>query len=154
MGEMLFHKETPWEDWKWDLFFRLPKRPAFIVCMISWDYGEGRTRREEENRGHPYDFTENGTQWGVGDRSLHSCKEFLDAFTFPSEEEMKAPVNKPMHPLSVSSSQSLRQRKAMLKHQSCTAKRKRLDLLTALCQLHVCWALLTTSRQGKGAESQ
>lgn len=54
---------------------------------------------------------------GVGDRSLHSCKEFLDAFTFPSEEEMKAPVNKPIHPISVSSSQSLRQRKAMLKHQ-------------------------------------
>lgn len=76
----------------------------------------GRRRRGEGHGGRPCNFPEGGKR---GWREIEICtvvKGLLNVFALTSEEEMKAHVNKPFHPILASHSQALGQRKTVLKH--------------------------------------
>lgn len=90
-------------------------------------YGEGSSRREEGNGGHPYNSTEGG-KWGW--REIEICsvvKVLLNVFAFPSEEEMKAHVSEPFHPILSIPFPVLRAKEGSAEASVVPHKEKRLD---------------------------
>lgn len=81
-------------------------------------------------RASPYNFTEGG-KWEWRETEIRTVvKVLLNVFAFPSEEEMKAYVNKPLHPILSIPVPSFRQRKAVLKHQWCSIETRLDHLIT------------------------
>lgn len=103
---------------------RLEVAPTFwgtqktsLYCLHERGNREGRHRKW---RASPYNFTEGG-KWEWRETEIRTVvKVLLNVFAFPSEEEMKAYVNKPLHPILSIPVPSFRQRQAVLKHQWCS----------------------------------